>query len=115
MMNNKYLLDKEGNPVSCSDLMTWAKSFETIDRRVAFDTTKGVAVSTVFLGLNHNFGDGPPLLFETMVFGGTLNDEQVRYSTREEAIAGHAKMVERVRQSRRFVNRVLYVLGLRTP
>ena len=36
------------------------------------DTTIGnVRVSTIFLGLDHNvFGDRPPELFETMVFGG---------------------------------------------
>jgi hypothetical protein len=31
-----------------------------------------IGISTVFLGLDHrHFGDGPPLLFETMVFGGS--------------------------------------------
>lgn len=28
----------------------------------------GRVVSTVFLGIDHSFGFGPPLLFETMVF-----------------------------------------------
>ena len=30
-----------------------------------------VFISTVFLGIDHNFNlEGPPLLFETMIFGG---------------------------------------------
>jgi hypothetical protein len=66
--------------------------------RVALDTVFfDVDVSTVFLSLNHSFTDGPPLVFETMVFGGPLDGEQDRYSTRADALAGHARMVERVR------------------
>jgi len=50
----------------------------------------------VFLGLNHSFGEGPPLLFETMVFGGALDQEQARYTTWEQAEAGHKQMLARV-------------------
>ena len=56
-----------------------------------------VRVSTVFLGLNHAFGDGPPLWFETMVFGGELDQEQERYSTIEQARLGHAQICDKVR------------------
>lgn len=61
------------------------------DRRVGDDTVAGdVRVSTVFLGLDHQFDDdGPPLLFETMIFGGKHDGYQERYSTWEEAEAGH--------------------------
>jgi hypothetical protein len=49
------------------------------------------------LGLDHNFSEnGPPILYETMVFGGALDGEQDRYCTREEAVSGHALMVKRV-------------------
>ncbi|MCX4232111.1 hypothetical protein [Streptomyces ortus] len=52
-------------------------------------------VSTVWLGLDHNYGDGPPLLFETMVFGEGSWAEQdcQRYSTELEARIGHTEMV----------------------
>jgi len=54
-----------------------------------------VTVSTVFLGIDHNFsGEGPPLLYETMVFGGDLHEGCNRYSTREEALAGHEAVLE---------------------
>jgi hypothetical protein len=57
-------------------------------------------VSTVFIFLDHSFGDRPPILFETLVFGGLLNDEGERYSTKAEAEAGHAKWVQRVMEAK---------------
>lgn len=61
------------------------------------DTTRfGIRVSTVFLGLDHNLGGyGPPLLFETMVFGGPLNEHCIRYSTVDQAAHGHAQLCKR--------------------
>jgi hypothetical protein len=48
-------------------------------------------VSTVFLGIDHGFGDDP-ILFETMVFGGEYDGIQKRYSTWDEAVEGHYKI-----------------------
>jgi hypothetical protein len=55
-------------------------------------------VSTVWLGMNHNFsGSGyPPIIFETMVFGGPLDQAQERYCTLEEAAEGHQFFVMRL-------------------
>ena len=64
----KYIL-KDGEPVPCEDIIEWATWFETADRVVAKSTKDDIEVSTVFLGTDHQFGDGPPLLFETMVCG----------------------------------------------
>ncbi len=50
-----------------------------------------VLVSTVFLGLNHRYGEGVPVLFETMIFGGEHDQYQDRYCTYDEAEAGHKK------------------------
>ena len=93
----RYILDGDHRPVPV-DLMTWARFFEDAsNRRVAEAYVNGRRVSTVFIGLDHNFaGDGPPLLWETMVFGGDLHGEQRRYASHAEAMAGHAAMVERV-------------------
>lgn len=68
------------------------------DRRVA-ETSVGEAwISTVFLGIDHQFDrDGPPMLFETMVFGGAHDQEQLRCSTWEEAEIQHQEMVDRVK------------------
>ena len=90
-MNNKYILDENGQPALEPDLITWAKWFETADRSVASTTlTKyGVQISTVFLGLDHSFGGDTPILFETMIFGGEHDEWMQRYATREEALKGH--------------------------
>ncbi|WP_439372903.1 hypothetical protein [Bradyrhizobium sp. DASA03120] len=67
--------------------------------RVAQTYIGDVHISTVFLGLDHRFfGDGPPLLFETMIFGGRLDEFQNRCATWDEAEAMHAEAVEQVRR-----------------
>lgn len=97
----KYILvDKK--PVVVDDLVEWGTWFESANRHVAETIVKAkfwnVRVSTIFLGLDHNYFDhGEPVLFETMVFGGDLNEAQERYCTWEEAEAGHHTMVDRVR------------------
>lgn len=71
-------------------------------RRVAFDEIDLYAVSTVWLGLDHNFAPvGPPLIFETMVFlAGTPEDMGMhRYATREQALAGHEAICAEIREA----------------
>jgi hypothetical protein len=82
------------------DLMTWAKWFTNLDRRVIARTeiNERCAVSTVFLGLDHNFrGRGDPVLFETMIFGGPLGEQQWRYCTYNDAERGHEEVVAQAR------------------
>lgn len=69
-------------------------------RRIAETTLPdGKWVSTVWLGLDHGAGCGPPLIFETMVFAPSRDGELResldcdRYATAAEAKAGHAEMV----------------------
>lgn len=91
----KYILN--GRTPVPADLMAWAKWFETADRHVAIEETDSYRVSTVFLGLDHQFEDGPPLLFETMVFGSEEPGADLwceRTSTWEEAQQAHARGVE---------------------
>jgi len=90
-MTDKYILDDNGEPVPTADLQAWAAMFGDPRRIVSKSHSGGVTVSTVFLGLDFSFGDGPPLLFETMIFGGPHDQYQERYTTRAEAIAGHTK------------------------
>jgi hypothetical protein len=95
----RYILDAAGNPVPEPDLYRWARWYQTAERHVALDRLDdGHWVSTVFLALDHGFasmfGEGPPILYETMVFGdyGSLETDWngQRYATRAEALAGHA-------------------------
>ena len=105
-MSDKYVLDGK-TPVAEPDLMKWANWMETCNRVVRKDTATvklagepigEVRVSTVFLGLDHSFGNGPPMLFETMVFGVALDQEQDRCSTWEAAEKMHELMCERVKR-----------------
>ncbi len=94
-MNDKYILNGHA-PVLCDDPIAWAKWYETADRHVAKDTRGGTDVSTVFLGLDCSFGDGPPVLFETLVFGGDHDQDAEKYYTWDEAEVGHQRMCEKV-------------------
>ena len=79
---------RDGSPIS---VIEWADA-PKIDRRVAETTlSDGKWISTVWLGLNHRLDDGPPLIFETMVFPSDME----RYATESEAIEGHNRMVEK--------------------
>lgn len=76
--------------------LEWANDFEnTKDRIIAQETLPdGKFISTVWLGLDHQFGIGKPLIFETMVFGENREELDIeRYSTLEEAKDGHKRMV----------------------
>jgi hypothetical protein len=98
-MPERYYILKGKEAVPVEDVIEWARFFEEDKRRVArTEFGKNNYVSTVFLGLDHSFGEGPPLIFETMVFGGELDQEQDRYSTWDEAVEGHNRMVERVKK-----------------
>lgn len=92
-MNGQYILNGK-TPVECNDLMEWARQMEGKNRVVDQFQFGDVKVSTVFLGLDHSFGDGEPLLFETMIFGGEHDQYQDRYSTWDEAVEGHKKACE---------------------
>ena len=87
-----YVLDGDGVPLAVDDVLVWADWFKTAERRVALDYVGKSRVSTVFLGIDHGFA-GAPLLFETMIFDDDESKLDLacwRYSTRAEALAGHA-------------------------
>jgi hypothetical protein len=86
--------DLDGNPIDADEYwLMWQQ-----ERHIARTQIGDVEVSTVWLGLNHRFlGDGAPLIFETMIFGGPHDQWQWRYPTREAALAGHDQAVALVR------------------
>lgn len=94
--NWHYILDGK-TPVPAT-LMEWATYYQTADRHVANTRIGSIWISTVFLGLDHGYDPRqPPVLFETMIFGGgELNETQMRYCTWDEAEAGHQDCVETV-------------------
>jgi hypothetical protein len=106
----RYILADDGvTPIRCDDLYEWAIWYQTAERHVAHDmdehdtTGQQIRVSTVFLGVDHAFGGGPPILWETMVFGGLLDGEQVRYTSHAAALAGHQEMCRHVADSLKLV------------
>lgn len=99
-MSKFYILDADNHAVP-SDLMEWARWFDDANRRIGYtEITSQIYVSTVFLGLDHrHFGGGPPILFETMIFGGPLDQSQWRYSSWDDAEAGHRAAVRKARNA----------------
>jgi hypothetical protein len=98
MMGHYILQNKQPRKVH---FLEWARWFDKPNkRRVAQDKIKDIRISTVFLGLDHNYYDtGPPILFETMIFGGKHDDYQTRCSTWEQAEKMHKEAVHLVRRS----------------
>lgn len=113
---NYAVLDESGNVVPC-DLLTWAYWLERgrAQRIIAQeDLPGGYWLSTVFLGLNHQYAPGaPPLWFETMVFAPPdgkysellgrvpLHGPEVscdRYNSLPEALAGHQMVKDKYAQ-----------------
>lgn len=89
-----YLLGDDGEPVQTHDAIAWGRWFQQADRHVAYTEVGDGYVSTVFLGLDHNWWGGPPVLWETMTFQiPGLQWEQRRYASRIDALAGHAEAV----------------------
>jgi len=96
-----YFYDRDGKPI---DALRFGELFENLKYRViAQDHVNDITVSTVWLGLDHRlWGDGPPLIFETMVFNVADLDhpghdlEMRRYSTESEAREGHRQLLELV-------------------
>lgn len=84
--------DRQGLPISFGE---WGALFDDEDyRRIALTEVGPVRVSTVWLGIDHRFGEGPPIIFETMVFGClALLEYQTRACTENEALAQHAHAV----------------------
>ncbi len=100
MSTDRYIL-VNGKPVEEPDLMRWGQWMKFGDRIVSQDTIEEVKVSTVFLGLSHNFGEkGDPILWETMIFGGEHDQYMERYSSKGAALIGHNKALAMVSNSK---------------
>jgi hypothetical protein len=98
-------------PIPCYSMLEWGRWLEEPGHRsLWWSGNKTKWVSTVFLGLDHRFfGDGPPVLFETMAFqheGRTTDfgggEEPVpetlfedRYSSWDDAEIGHKAAVRK--------------------
>jgi hypothetical protein len=95
-MEAYFVLDECGEPRRERDLDAWTRWFERADRSIARTAvTREVMVLTTFRGVGEvSEPGGEPLLFETRVFGGLLDGEEIRRCTRAEAIAAHATLAQ---------------------
>lgn len=104
-MTGQYILSDDGKtPVPEQDLMAWAKFMEQPDARIVRQEhlPDGRFLSTVFLGLDHSFGGGEPILWESMLFAhkqagqrlGRDEDSRRCGGTRDDAIRMHERMLE---------------------
>jgi hypothetical protein len=89
-----YVLDENDEPV-LADSLEASKWWDNKRRTVARDELPDdVCLSTVFLVLDHSMGRGDaPILYESMWFGGPFDGDQRRYKTKQEALEGHAEML----------------------
>jgi hypothetical protein len=98
-MPDCYYLNEDHTIRPCS-LYEWSEQLEKLHRsgnnHVAEETINGMWISTVWIGLNHGYGEDEPLLFETMVFPENRYDQNYcdRYSTWSEAVNGHKKAAQ---------------------
>lgn len=92
-----YAVLKDRKVIPVEKLSDLEDSFTKKDQRIIGRSHQMFGeVSTVFLGINHGFGEHS-LWFETMIFGGPFNDYQVRYETYEQAVTGHRVVVWKLR------------------
>jgi hypothetical protein len=94
-----YFLGDDNYVVETADMIEWADRFKL--KQVQTEVA-GCVVSTVFLGVDHRTplrGPRPPLVFETMIFGGTLDRRIWRYSSWDDAEIGHQAAVREARRA----------------
>lgn len=100
-----FILNDRGEPIVARSSV-WTIWMEQNHKPGGVTTVKkewveNVEVSTVFLGLNYNWGDGPPILWETMTFSNRKDWNQEiceRCSgSREQALAQHERICSDVR------------------
>ena len=64
----RFYILRNQEVVLASSAKEFGEWVETADRVVSHEKVADVEVSTVFLGIDHQFFAGPPLLFETLNF-----------------------------------------------
>lgn len=100
-----YILDKDGEtlieagPLRYVDFMASKDRFTKTTLLGGDGNNPHVKVSTVFLGLDHNWiASSYPIVWETMIFGGpeSIDERQWRYTSKAEALEGHEFAIQLV-------------------
>lgn len=95
-MEEYFVLGEDGEPRRETDVESWTQWFEHADRNIARTIVlPHVTVLTTFSGVyNPVESDSAPRLFETRVFGGVLDGEEITSASRAEAVAAHSDLAE---------------------
>lgn len=93
-----YLLDENKKPYPVSIEESY-RLYDDMDMKITQQDNVGdVRVSTVFLCMDHAWiGEPGPVLWETMIFGGEHDMYQERYTSHEDALAGHQRALDLVK------------------
>jgi hypothetical protein len=94
-MSRLLFIIENGQPVCEPDALKWAEWLHAADRLVARTMIGDIRVQTDFIGVNAYVSD-PPLVWETMVFGGRWDGYQERHSSEVNARVGHERAVKLV-------------------
>ena len=97
-----YLLDENKKPYGVSMEESLVLCGNPDMKVTKFEEIGDVKVSTVFLSMDHAWiGEPGPVLWETMVFGGEHDGYQERYTSYEDALAGHQRAFNLVKNIER--------------
>ena len=99
--------DRQGQPMT---MHQWAEKFQDEDythiaRDVIgpdepLDPAPLITVSTFWLGVNPNWRNDEPLIYETLIIGGGYDATGMRYATEKQAREGHRRVVDELRAGR---------------
>ena len=99
MLNYYYKLERQ-TPIAVESFMEWYLWIMSASTTVMINEIKDSIISTKFIGIDLNPGIGnsksQPMVFETLVMGGTLDGKRNFYPTWDEAIQGHLKICTQV-------------------
>ena len=99
--------DRQGQPMT---MHQWAEKLRDEDythiaRDVVgpdepLDPAPLITVSTFWLGVNPNWRNDEPLIYETLIIGGGYDATGMRYATEKQAREGHRRVVDELRAGR---------------
>lgn len=96
-MKRSLHFNRDAEPI---DMDEWSRLHQDYGYIVVNKTqVRDCEVSTVWIGLDYGLPmrpEDPPIIFETMIFGGRHHQFQVRYRTEFEAMEGHGMIVARL-------------------
>jgi hypothetical protein len=106
-----YILGKDNNPIPC-EAKDCGEMWRMVDNRIKRTSGFFYIVSTVFLGIDHNFTENQdsPILFETAIMNGTKISVLERHATYQEAVSYHDQICDEIfvfRRLKKLLKRIL--------